>query len=119
MVSHHLERHLLFLFVFVILFSDGHVLHLRLETVAVRRWIRNGLVDYDGQMVARNECGLMLVSSFLLSLYYRPIKFLIWFQYFIILLPYLMYSNIYTTLVVHRESQNQVTRVNVKLKKRD
>ena len=32
----------LFIFVFVILFIDGHVLHLRRETMAVRRRMRNG-----------------------------------------------------------------------------
>ena len=42
-------------FCFVILFNDGRVLQLKPETVAVPRWIRNGLDDYDGQMVSREQ----------------------------------------------------------------
>ena len=42
-------------FVFVILFNNGHVLHLRPETVSVDGW---GMVldDYDSQMVSRDNC---------------------------------------------------------------
>ena len=38
-----------YLFLFDILFKDGQLLQLRPETVAVRRQMRNGLDDYDGQ----------------------------------------------------------------------
>ena len=41
-------------FFFVILY-DGHVLHLRSDTVAICRWMRNGLDDYDDQMVPRDK----------------------------------------------------------------
>ena len=40
---------------FVILFNDGHVLHLRQETVAVHIRMRNILADHDGQMVLLGE----------------------------------------------------------------
>ena len=33
---------LLMMIFFVILFNDGHVLHLRPETIAIRKWMRNG-----------------------------------------------------------------------------
>ena len=42
----------------VILFNDGHVLQLRPETVDVRRWMRNSLDDYDGQIVSGDKCDL-------------------------------------------------------------
>ena len=41
--------------IFIYLFNDGHVLHLRPETVAVRRRIGNGLEDYYGQMVSGDK----------------------------------------------------------------
>ena len=40
---------------FVVLFNDGHVLQLRPEIVAVRRRMRNGLDDYDGQRWERKK----------------------------------------------------------------
>ena len=43
-------------FYFAILFNDGHVLQLRPETLAVSRWMENGLDDYDGQMVSWDKC---------------------------------------------------------------
>ena len=47
---------------FAILFKDGHVLQLTPETVAVRRRMRNGLDDYDVQMVPGNICGLNFLT---------------------------------------------------------
>ena len=56
---------------FVILFNDGHVLQLRPETVAVLRRMRNGLDDYDGQMVSGDKCGLNFLT-FVLQLRDNP-----------------------------------------------
>ena len=50
------------LFCISLLFNDGHVLHLRSETIAVRRRMRNDLDDYDGQMVSRGKCGLNFLT---------------------------------------------------------
>ena len=41
------------------LFNDGHVLQLRPEIVTIHRRMRNGLDDYDGQMVSGDICGLV------------------------------------------------------------
>ena len=38
-------------------FNDGHVLHLRSEIAALRRWINMVLDYYDGQMIPEGECG--------------------------------------------------------------
>ena len=40
------------LFLLFLLFNDCHVLQLRPETVAVHRRMRNGLDDYNSQMVS-------------------------------------------------------------------
>ena len=40
------------------LFNNGHVLQLRSETVAVRRRM-DLILDYDGQMIFGDECGLL------------------------------------------------------------
>ena len=47
---------LLSLFVLFLLFNDGHILHLRPETVAVHRWMRNRFDD--GQMIPGDKYGL-------------------------------------------------------------
>ena len=53
-------------------FNDGHVLHLRPETVAIRRQ-KNVLVDYDAQMVSGDKSGLNFLT-FLLQLRETPEK---------------------------------------------
>ena len=49
---------------FVVVFNDGHVLHLRSETFAVRRRMIYGLQDtvHDGHMIAGDECGLNFLT---------------------------------------------------------
>ena len=46
----------------IILFNDGHVLHLSWETVAARRRMNIVLDDYDGQMILGDECDLHLLT---------------------------------------------------------
>ena len=60
------------LFVFCYLFNDGHVLHLRPETVAVHSRMRNGFDDYV-QMVPRDKCVLNFLT-FILQLRETPEK---------------------------------------------
>ena len=51
--------HFVCLFVYLfILFNDGHVLHLRSETVVVRRRINMFCMINDAHMILRDECGL-------------------------------------------------------------
>ena len=45
-----------------ILFNDGHVLHLRSETVAVRRRMNVVLDENDCQMIPGDECGLNVLT---------------------------------------------------------
>ena len=39
------------------LLNDGHILHIRSETVVVRRRMNMVLDDYGGQMIPGDECG--------------------------------------------------------------
>ena len=57
----------------IILFNDGHVQHLRLETVAVRTRMNMISDDYDGQMIPRDECGPNFLT-FVLQLRKAPEK---------------------------------------------
>ena len=72
MVSRRIEM-LFFVVCLSFLFNDGHVRHLRPETVAVRRRMRNDLNDYDGQMVPGDKCGLNFLT-FALHLRENPGK---------------------------------------------
>ena len=55
------------------LFSDGHVLHVRSETFAVRRRMNMVSDDYNGQMVLGDECGPNFLT-FILLLWKNPGK---------------------------------------------
>ena len=48
------------------LFSDGHVLHVRSETFAVRRRMNMFSDDYNGQMVLGDKCGPNFLTFILL-----------------------------------------------------
>ena len=61
----------------IILFNDGHVLHLRSETVAIHRQMNMVSDDYDGQMIPGDECGpnswhCLTVRTALQNILYRP-----------------------------------------------
>ena len=60
-------------FLFFILFNDGHVLQLRSEIVVIHRLMRNGLDDYDGQMISGDKYGLNF-PTFILQLRENPRK---------------------------------------------
>ena len=53
------------------LFNDGHVLQLRVETVAIRRRMNMISDDYDGQMMPGDECGPNFLT-FVLQLRKNP-----------------------------------------------
>ena len=62
MLSLVIVRELVLFCLFVYLFNDGHILHLRSETVAVRRRMIMVLDDNDGQMTPGEERGLNLLK---------------------------------------------------------
>ena len=72
MVNSYFSQKQIMLLLFI-LFHDGYVLQLRAETVAVRRRIRNGLDDYDSQMVYGDKCDLNFLK-FVLHLRENPGK---------------------------------------------
>ena len=51
-----------FVFCFIILFNGCHVLQLRPETVALRRRMRSGFVNYDGQIVSGDKYDLNFLT---------------------------------------------------------
>ena len=55
----------------IIVFNDGHLLHVRSEAVAVRRRLNMVLDDYEGQMIPGYECGLHFLT-FVLHLRKNP-----------------------------------------------
>ena len=52
----------IFPFCFSYLFKDGLILRLRTETVVIYIRMRNGLDDYDDQIISRNKCCLNFLT---------------------------------------------------------